>query len=101
MRKITSFYYLNYPDNQPNDPLDAFSEVYVEIGDEKSTINNFDETYSLMVYTLNNLKKMIKNKSYLVLKSVIIVDRFDDKTIQRALESVVDNIEEYGIKIGD
>lgn len=100
MRKITSFYYLHYPDNLPNDPLDAYSEVYVEVGGEDGTINNFDETFALYVYTPKSLKRHVEEKGYVILKSVIIVDRFDDESIEKALKEILENIEEFGVKIG-
>jgi hypothetical protein len=39
--KVTSFYYLEYPDVSPSDPENAFTEAYVEIGDESSRPNDF------------------------------------------------------------
>ncbi|MGD8686505.1 MAG: hypothetical protein PVH15_07020 [Syntrophobacterales bacterium] len=102
MKKIVSFYYLNYPDRMPDDPHEAFSEVYVEVGDENSDLNHFEETYTFYVYTLGYIKQMITTDSrdFLVGRSVIIVDRFEDKTIERALEWILPNIEEYGQKKG-
>ena len=57
MRKITSFYYLNYPDDLPGDPIDAYSEIYVEIGDEGSTTDHFEDN-------------IIKNALYAILEDI-------------------------------
>ncbi len=95
MRKIINFYYLNYPDSMPSDPYNAFSEVYVEIGDDNSNVNSFDTTYSFMVYTIDYLKNLLSDTNFCVEKSTIIVDSFDDDTIKRAIQSILDNIENY------
>jgi hypothetical protein len=100
MRKITSFYYLNYPDNSPNDPLDAYSETYVEIGDERSELNDFEETFSVHVYTVRSLDNLVTKDGYAALKSAIIVDRFEDQTIENVLNKILENIEDYGTKVG-
>lgn len=97
MRKITSFYYLNYPDKMPEDPHNACSELYVEVGGQDSSINNFDQTYSFQVYTIGYLNDLIGSKNgFLVDRSVIIVEKFDDKLIEQALESIIFDIENFG-----
>ena len=100
--KITSFYYLNYPDRMPENPRNAASEVYVEVGDSHATQNQFAFTYAFKVYTIDYIKNEIFRKGgpFLVDRSVIIVDRFDDKLIKTAIESVLSNIDYYGIKKG-
>jgi hypothetical protein len=100
MRKITSFYYLNYPDNLPSDPLDAYSETYVEIGDKRSALNDFEETFSIHVYTVRRIDNLVTKDGYAVLQSAIIVDRFEDQIIENALNKILENIEDYGIKVG-
>ena len=100
MRKITSFYYLNYPDDLPGDPIDAYSEIYVEIGDEGSTTDHFEETFALHVYTERRVKALIEKNGHVVLKSAIVVDRFEDNIIKNALYAILEDIEEYATQIG-
>ena len=101
MRKITSFYYLNYPDSLPSDPINAFSEVYVEIGDEQSNIERFEATYSIFIYTIGYISYMIKQSGYgfLLAHTALIVDRFDDEIIETMLEKILPCIEEYGTRV--
>lgn len=103
MKKITSFYYLNYPDTLPDDPLNAYSEVYVEVGDESATINKFDETFSFNVCTIEFIRSALANgdSDFFIMPALIIVKSFEDGIIEKALESILDNIEEYGRKIGE
>ncbi len=100
MRKITSFYYLNYPDNLPEDRLDAYSEVYIEIGNENSTTNVFEETFAFHVYTQRRVNSLIEKNRFAMLKAAIVVDRFEDSVIEAAIDTILENIEEYGIKVG-
>ena len=58
--KITSFYYLQYPDALPLDPHVAESEVYVEIASEDGSIDHFDYTYALTVCTTGFLKEHLR-----------------------------------------
>lgn len=103
MKKIVSFYYLNYPDTLPDDPSNAYSEVYAEIGDENATGNQFDATFSFNVCTIEYARNTIINgeNKFLSLPSLIIVERFEDDIIEKAIESILDDIEEYGRKIGE
>ena len=98
MKKITSFYYLNYPDQPPENPLDAYSEVYVEIGNEKSDINNFEKTYSLHVYTANYIKRLLhlSSNQFIYLHSGVIVEKFEDTTIREVLDTLLDKIDDFG-----
>lgn len=58
--KITSVYYLQYPDNSPSDPQDADSEVRVEVGQGDASIDHFDCCYSLRVLTLKRLTTLLR-----------------------------------------
>ena len=98
MRRIASFYYLSYPDSMPDDPLRVHSEVYVEVGGEGADCEHFEETYAFHVYTRKCVNELLDKDGLLVSPSTIIVDRFDDTSIKCALESVLENIEDYGIK---
>lgn len=100
MKKITSIYYLNYPDKLPDDPRDAYSELYVEIGNENSTINNFEATFAFHVYTKHRVNSLIGKGGYAVFKSAIVVDSFEDSIIEKAIENILEDIEEYGLKVG-
>ncbi len=96
MRKITAFYYLQYPDILPSDPSYASTEMYVEIGDETSSESNFLSTYAFSVYTKAYLAGMLKEQEFIAARSVIIVSRLDDDCVKAALDSILDEIEQYG-----
>ena len=91
--KITSFYYLRYPDTLPADPLVAESEVYVEVGSEDGSTNQFDFTYTLTVCTIGFLKEHLRSYPYYAGQSVIVVERFADDLIAEALEKLLPDID--------
>ena len=97
-RKITSLYYLSYPNCSPANPLDAATEAYVEIGGPDSTSDHFEETFAFQIYTLGYLQRVIQREGrrFAVDRSVIIVDRLDDELIREAIESILDYIENLG-----
>jgi hypothetical protein len=96
--KITSFYYLAYPDCSPVDPLVAVSEVYVEVANQDGSIDKFDFTYALTVCTVGFLERYLETHPYYSCRSIVVVERFDDNVIKSALEAILPNIEEFGIK---
>jgi hypothetical protein len=96
--KITSFYFLAYPDCSPPDPLFAASEVYVEVAFSEGTLSAFDATYAFNVCTLMYAKKHLETHSFLLLPSLIIVSRFEDNIVKQALEAVLPDIDSLGIK---
>jgi hypothetical protein len=96
--KITAFYYLAYPDCSPPDPLVAASEVYVEVATQGGSMDNFDFTYSLTICTVGFLKYHLETHPYYSARSMIVVDRFDDEAIRKALEAILPNIEELATK---
>jgi hypothetical protein len=53
-------------------------------------------------YRLNSIPKveLVTKDGYAVLKSAIIVDRFEDQIIENALNKILENIEDYGTKVG-
>lgn len=100
MKKIVSYYYLSYPDDLPKDKLCAATEVYVEVGDQNATPAHFDSTFAFQIYTIGYIQEQLcaKKVSFLVDRSVIIVERFEDQIIRGALESILPVIEQYGIQ---
>jgi hypothetical protein len=100
MRRITSFYYLRYPDGNVEDPTCAASEVYVEVGGEEATAEQFEETFSLHVYTLGYLDRETRATGTSVVRAGLVVEHFDDRTIERALTTVIDRLEQVGVKVG-
>jgi hypothetical protein len=93
--KITSFYYLQYPDALPLDPLFAESEVYVEVASEDGSISRFDYTYALTVCTIGFLKEHLRTHPHYARRSLIVVDCFTDEAIGEALEKVLPHIDEF------
>jgi hypothetical protein len=96
--KITSFYYLKYPDDLPLDPLIAESEVYVEVGSKDGSTDQFDFTYSLTVCTIGFLKDHLRSRPHYASRSVIVVERFADDVISQALEALLPDIEVFALK---
>jgi hypothetical protein len=96
--KITSFYYLQYPNALPVDPLVAESEVYVEVGSEDGSTNHFDETYALTVCTIGFLRDHLRSHPYYARRSVIVVQRFADDVIAEALEKLLPDIDMFAVK---
>lgn len=92
--KITSFYYLAYPDSLPSDGFVAASEVYLEVSETEGSLNVFDITYSIHVYTVGFLQQQVKEKSFFATRPAIVVDCFDDSSIKAALEAILPKINE-------
>ena len=95
--KITAFYYLQYPDCLPADPLLAVSEVYVEVA-ENGDIQNFGSTYALTICTVGFLKQHLETHPYFSSRSLIVVERFEDQVIRAALEAILPRIAEFATK---
>jgi len=95
--KITAFYYLQYPDRLPADPLFAVSEVYVEVA-ENGDIDNFDFTYAITICTVAFLKRHLETHPYYSSPSLIVVERFEDQVIREALEAILPSIDELATK---
>jgi hypothetical protein len=92
--RITSFYYLAYPDSLPLDPLVAANEVYLEVSEVEGSINDFDFTYSIHIYTVGFIQQQVKAKSFFCTRPAIVVDRFDDSSIKAALEAILPQMDE-------
>jgi hypothetical protein len=101
MTKISALYFLDYPDRPPENPRIASSEVRVEIGEGDPTLEAFDYTYAFTVYTLGFLEKEFqeKNRLFLIDQAAIIVPTFDPGVIRTAIESVLHNLDRYGVRI--
>jgi hypothetical protein len=99
--KIASFYYIAYPDCSPADPLVAASEVYVEIAMEDGDATHFDSTYALTVCTTGFLERYLKTHSFFAIRSLIVVERFDDREIRNSLDAILPDIRELGVKKGN
>jgi hypothetical protein len=96
--KITSFYYLEYPDCLPDDPMLAASEVYIEVAMQDGSTDRFDFTYALTVCTVGFLKHYLGSHPYYSSRSLIVIDRFDDQSIKLALDAILPSIHELAIK---
>ena len=95
--KITAFYYLDYPDCSPTDPSYAATKMYVEIGQETNTINNFSHTYAFQVYTVKYVKNNFFEKHLpLVERSVLIVAELDDVLMREFLNTNISNLDRWG-----
>ena len=96
------YYFLSYPDNFPDgieDPINAASEMYVEVGNiERREI----ETYSFYVYTIKFIEEnfLKRGKGFFVGSSVIIVEKFIKEDIERAIENMLPEIKRLGIYKG-
>ena len=90
---VSAFYYLNYPDDTPDDPTDAATEMYVEVGDASSSLTNFDHTLRFNVYTINYLQREFASSCLpLLSKSMIIVPTIEDKWMLQFLNENLDEL---------
>jgi len=96
--KITSFYYLAYPDTSPPDPNVAMSEVYLEVSRNDGDLDHFDDTYAITVCTIGYLQKYLQSYTYYANQSLIVVATFDDDTIKNVLEALLPQIDNIAIK---
>jgi len=96
--KITSFYYLAYPDCSPPDPMMASSEIYVEVAVQEGSLDSFDFTYALTISTVGFLKQYLETHPYYVSRSLIVVEHFDDKVIKETLEALLPSIQDFAIR---
>ncbi len=73
--------------------------MYVEVGDENSSQDNFLNTYAFSVYTKAYLADILKEQEFVVASSVLIVNRLDDDCVKAALQTILDRIEQYGREV--
>ena len=94
--KVTAFYYLDYPNYSPADPSYAATMMYVEVGDQNSTENNFLYTYAIQVYTLRYVVEAFRSgEAALFGRSVLIVPDFKHATMAQFLRANVDHLHEW------
>ena len=95
--KITAFYYLDYPDSLPPDPRYASTKMYVELGQDTSTIEDFSHTLAFRVYTSKYVEDNFFTKNIpLVERSLIIVPELTNLLMDEFLESNVNRLDEWG-----
>jgi hypothetical protein len=99
MKKITSVYYLSYPDSPPPDPKDAESIVVVELGTDKSTTSDFETTRSLKFITKKRLDSTFdkSNFCWIYLEKSIVIEEFSDTEIFRVLDDLLPEIDRYSL----
>ena len=97
--KITSFYYLAYPDSSPLDASVAESEVYFEVSETEGSTDSFDFTYSIHVCTVGFVRQQLGKLPFFLARSMVIVERFEDSIIKVALESILPRIDEVAQRI--
>lgn len=99
--KISALYFLNYPNKLPENPAIACSELRVEVGESNPTIEAFDHTYAFTVYTVGYLENAFRSerKPYIIDQAAIIVPTFDVAIIKKAVESILDKLDEYGVRL--
>ncbi|MCA1595261.1 MAG: hypothetical protein LC772_02385 [Chloroflexi bacterium] len=94
--KVTAFYYLDYPDGPPADPLNAATMMYVEVGDEHSSLNNFLYTYAIQVYTLRYIELAFQSGQHeLFGRAVLIVPELTNSVISDFLDANINRLEEW------
>ncbi len=76
----------------------AASEVYVEVAVQDGSTDYFDFTYSLTVCTIGFLNRFLESHSYYAARSLVIVERFDDKVVKDTLEAILPRIDELATK---
>jgi len=96
-RYIKSIFCIDYPGpgELPPDPYNAYGDVRVDIGYENEVgVSN----YAFDVYTPTKLDSSIKGRDQKCLfgRHMLIVEKFDYDIIEKAIETIIDEIEEYG-----
>lgn len=91
--KITTFYYLSYPNSEPADELVASSEVYVEVSATGGDNRSFDDTYALFVHTVGYIQSRVDKFQHFTTCPALIVERFNDVSIRAALEAILPGID--------
>jgi hypothetical protein len=99
--KITSVYYLAYPDCNPPDENCAYSEVYIEVGGPDATSDNFDKTYSVIIATPEGLSKKLSESPNKCLfeKSLILIPVFNDVVICRLLDELLPEMGRFACRV--
>lgn len=101
-----TFYLLQYPDNLPEDPKIAYSEIRVEVRginshpppDLPTDVDYFDYCFAFKVYTPGYIHRQFSERGefFFFDRSVIIVKEFDLELIRKAIETLLPNITYYG-----
>jgi hypothetical protein len=101
MMKISALYFLNYPNKPPENPEIACSELRVEVGESNPTIEAFDHTFAFTVYTIGFLENELRSKGrlFIIDRAAIIVSTFDVAVIRKAVESVLNELDQYGMRL--
>jgi hypothetical protein len=97
--RVTAFYYHRYGGELPADPENAADTMTVEVGGPDSTIDCFDSRYHFVVVTRQYLRRcssLLEGRDHRFIRSLLIVDRFEDDIIRRAIEAILPEIEFYG-----
>lgn len=94
--KITAFYYLEYPDQLPEDVTFAATEMRVEVGDAGDSIHSFKATYAFQVYTFRYIEAMfIARRTPLAGSSVMIVPELSDEWMKKFLQDNIENFDDW------
>jgi hypothetical protein len=97
--RISAFYYYRYGSDLPADPGNAADTMTVEVGGPDSTIDCFDTSYHFVVVTRQYLQRcpsFLQGREHRFFRSLLIVDRFEDDIIRRAIEAILPDIGFYG-----
>jgi hypothetical protein len=97
--KVTAFYYLDYPDDDIPDPLNAETMMYVEVGEEEDDINHFAYTYSFQVYTAKYVRDNFFDEGIpLIGRSIMIVPKLDSDWMREFLNENIENLPHWSDK---
>jgi len=104
--ELTRFYFMEYPDNLPEDPKVAYTEMRVEVTEKNKKlpadlppgVDYFDCCFAFKVYTLGYIQENFfeLGKPFIFDRSVIIVREFKEEIIKQAIKVILPNIAYYG-----
>jgi hypothetical protein len=100
IKKITAIVFFDLEDGKAKDPSCAGTRMEVEVGGPTSTINQFESSYFFYIATPQYLQRVLsaRPEGFCVIRPLIVVERLDSESAERALNSILDRIDEFGLK---
>ena len=94
---VIGYYFLSYPDDDPEDPTFAATRMGVFLGEASDTLQSFQGHYALQVYTFRYVQEEFFNRSKpLAGRSMIIVPTLARDWMNEFLDTNVDSLPEWG-----
>jgi 5,10-methenyltetrahydromethanopterin hydrogenase len=99
VRKITAIYYLDFPNDSPIDSRRAASRVRIEVGNETSSIDDFESTFEVYVATAEYVDAAVRSQGFFAMPGLVVVDEFKDERVIAVLEGLAERFEEIAVAV--